>query len=268
MHNSEKTWQASTQPQRRLVSAMSDIRNSLRSIVYPGLDLHTRNRASLCKFWKRGPRDVLDAGSGNGYFSWLAYQSGARVLALNFDQGQVDKARQFFLEYKQAERSRLRFRQFNLYDLNSLDGSFDEIICYETLEHIKGDRDIVSHFFRLLKPSGQLHLCCPYSLHPTHKNSELDVSEKGGHVRAGYTIEDYRSLLEPAGFLIGDFAGIGSPSLCKADNLIRAVRMRFGDAIALPLLPFVLPFVWWSKFNPSVPFSLYVRAVKPDKAQS
>lgn len=42
---------------------MSVLKNAVRSLVYPGLDLHTRNRALLCRFWKTGPRDVLDAGS-------------------------------------------------------------------------------------------------------------------------------------------------------------------------------------------------------------
>jgi SAM-dependent methyltransferase len=73
-------------------------RHWARGLVYPGLDLHTRNRASLCRFWKNGPRDVLDAGSGNGYFAWRAYQSGARVVALNFERDQVEKARTFILE--------------------------------------------------------------------------------------------------------------------------------------------------------------------------
>jgi hypothetical protein len=50
---------------------MSILKNIVRDLVYPGLDLHTRNRASLRRFWKTGARDVLDAGSGNGYFSWL-----------------------------------------------------------------------------------------------------------------------------------------------------------------------------------------------------
>jgi cyclopropane fatty-acyl-phospholipid synthase-like methyltransferase len=45
---------------------------------------------------------MLDAGSGNGYFSWLAYQSGANVFALNFDGEQVKKAREFLLGYRQA----------------------------------------------------------------------------------------------------------------------------------------------------------------------
>jgi ribosomal protein L11 methylase PrmA len=75
-----------------------NIRHWVRNLIYPGLDLHTRNRASLCSFWKIGPRDVFDAGSGNGYFSWLAYKSGARVVAANFDKKQVEKAKEFLLD--------------------------------------------------------------------------------------------------------------------------------------------------------------------------
>jgi SAM-dependent methyltransferase len=231
-------------------------------MVYPGLDLHTRNRASLCVFWKTGPRDVLDAGSGNGYFSWLAYKSGAHVVALNFDGDQIKKALDYFIGYKKADQTRLTFRQLNLYDLRLVSEKFDEIICYETLEHIKEDKDIVREFYRLLKPGGALHLCCPYSLHPTHRESELDLHEGGGHVRKGYTEEDYARLLTPVGFKITSVVGIGSPSLCGADNVIRAIRHRLGDLAALPFLPLVLPFVRLSKFNPKVPFSLYVRATK------
>src|SRR5476649_2116099 len=177
----------------------------MRSLIYPGLDLHTRNRASLSAFWKNGPRDVLDAGSGNGYFSWLAYQSGARVVAFNFNKEQVEKAKDFLLGYRRAESGRLRFEHFSLYDLLSIDSSFDEIICYETLEHIRGDSEVSKQFFRILKPGGMLHLCCPYSLHPTHRDSKLDLDETGGHVRAGYTQDDYAALLEPIGFKIDTF---------------------------------------------------------------
>ena len=33
-----------------------------RALFYPGLDLHTRNRAVLSRFWKSGRRDVLNPG--------------------------------------------------------------------------------------------------------------------------------------------------------------------------------------------------------------
>ena len=97
------------------------IRYRIRDLLYPGLDLHTRNRASLCCFWQTGPRDVLDAGSGNGYFSWLAYQSGARVVAMNCEQEQVEKARDFLIGHKTGGSVALRFEQRNLYESDPRD---------------------------------------------------------------------------------------------------------------------------------------------------
>jgi SAM-dependent methyltransferase len=241
----------------------ASIHHLLRDIFYPGLDLHTRNRASLRHFWRSGPRDVLDAGSGNGYFSWLAYQSGARVVALNYEQEQVEKANAFLLLHKRADPSRLHFEQRNLYDLKRKTQTFDEIICFEVLEHLVRDQEVATEFFRILRPAGVLHLCCPYRLHPRHQAEVLDTKESGGHVRPGYTEEDYRKLLEPIGFHIESVVGIGTPAVYHADRVLRAIRGRFGDWAAVPLLPVALPALWLATFNPRVPFSLYVKAVKP-----
>jgi SAM-dependent methyltransferase len=240
------------------------LRSHLRALVYPGLDLHTRKRASLCRFWRTGLRDVLDAGSGNGYFSWLAYKTGARVVAFNFAQEQVTKAVDFLTGFKRADPARLKFEQRNLYDLVHEDRTFDEVICYEVLEHITRDRLVASEFFRVLRPGGVLHLCCPNSLHPRHQRETLDVNESGGHVRAGYTPDEYRNLLEPIGFQVDTVVGIGSPALYQADRFLRAIRNRIGDWAALPLLPFALPVVAFSSLNPQTPFSIYVKAIKPD----
>ena len=206
---------------------------------------------------------MLDAGSGNGYFSWLAYKSGARVVALNSDADQVRKAKGFLVDYQKANPSRLQFEQRNLYDLGSETRTFDEIICFEVLEHIRDDRAIVSHFYRILKPGGVLHICSPNRLHPRHQAEALDAQEKGGHVRAGYTEEDYQRVLEPIGFSVDNVVGIGPHSVYLADKALRFIRNKWGDIPALPLLPFGLLFVWLAKVNPPRPFSLYVRAVKP-----
>ena len=240
------------------------LQNLVKSVLYPGLDLHTRNRASLCKFWKTGPRDVLDAGSGNGYFSWLAYKSGGRVIALNFEKAQVEKARQFLLNYKKADSARLQFEHRNLYDLSTELRTFDEIICYETIEHIRRDSDVIDEFFRILRPGGVLHLCAPNRLHPRHRAEVLDLNESGGHVRAGYTEDEFRKLLEPVGFRIKSVIGLGTPAIVYADEFLRPIRSHVGDWLALPLLPLMLLFVRFAKFNPVVPFSLYVCAEKPN----
>lgn len=239
------------------------IKQMLRSLLYPGLDLHVYNRGLLKQFWRQGARDVLDAGSGNGYFSWLAYSTGANVLALNFNNDQVKKARDFLIGYRQADPSRLRFEQYNLYDLPKEKRQFDEIICYEVIEHLRQDQLVVDAFFKVLKPGGVLHLCCPNRLHPRHQAEILDLEETGGHYRAGYTESDYREMLEPLGFEIDKVAGIGPSSLYYADAFLRALRTRIGDFAALPFFPFLLPFAIATKLNPPVPFSIYVRAVKP-----
>ena len=242
---------------------MSALKNTLRSFIYPGLDLHTRNRASLCRYWRTGPRDVLDAGSGNGYFSWLAYTSGASVVAMNYEIEQVEKARDFLVGRRRADPSRLRFEQCNLYDLERETRTFDEIICFEVLEHLRRDDKVVEQFYRLLRPGGVLHVCCPYKDHPRHQVEVLDINETGGHVRPGYTEEDYRRLLVPLGFKVEKVVGLGTPSIYYADKIMRSIRNRIGDLFALPLLPLALPFVWLARENPSVPFSLYIRVSKP-----
>ena len=239
------------------------VRLTLRNAVYPGLDLHTRHRAVLCRFWKTGRRDVLDAGSGNGYFSWLAYQSGANVTAINVDAGQVAKARELFLSYHAADPERLRFEQANLYSLASETRQFDEIICYEVLEHVRRDAEVVAQFFRILRPGGILHMCCPHSQHPRHQAEILDLAETGGHVRAGYTGEDYRRLLEPLGFKVEHVAGIGPASVYVADRILREIRQTIGDLAALPLLPIALQVLKRAQPDPPMPFSLYVKATKP-----
>lgn len=236
---------------------------ALRDLIYPGLDLHLHNRASLCRYWQSGPRDVLDAGSGNGYFAWLAYRSGATVTGLNYEAGQVSKAHAYLVGHRKADPDRLRFEQANLYGLSSDPRRFDEIICYEVLEHLRRDDLVVAQFFRMLKPGGVLHVCCPHALHPRHQAEVLDVNETGGHVRQGYTEEDYRRLLEPLGFQLEQFVGIGPKSVYWADQILRKIRNHVGDVPALPLFPFGLLAVKLARFNPPVPFSLYVRAVKP-----
>ena len=205
---------------------------------------------------------MLDAGSGNGYFSWLAYQSGANVVALNSDAQQVEKANAYFLEHHKADPSRLRFERRNLYDLSNESQTFDEIICYETLEHVRRDNEVVTQFYRILRPGGILHLCCPNRLHPRHRKELIDHTETGGHVRAGYTVDDYRLLLEPIGFELQQLAGIGPKPVYLIDEVLRKIRSHFGNLAALPLLPFGLLALKLARLNPTVPYSVYVKAVK------
>ena len=238
--------------------------NALRSVVFPGLDLHTRSRRPCAAIGNKAIAMCWMPAAGTDIFRGWPIARG-RVVAMNILPDQVARSQSLLVDYRGADPQRLQFEVRNLYDLAGELRRFDEIICYETLEHLRNDRDVCRHFFRLLKPGGVLHLCCPYRLHPRHQAEVLDEAEQGGHVRAGYTHDDYRALLEPLGFQIEMFVGLGGPALYHADRVLRAIRSRFGDVAALPLFPLLLPLACWPGLNRPIPFSLYCRCPQGDR---
>jgi len=101
-------------------------------------------------------------------------------LKMNYEEEQVEKARDFLIVHKGADPDRLHFEQRNLYDLTRETRTFDEIICFDVLEHLVRDRDVLAQFFRILRPGGALHLCCPHRLHPRDRVEVLDTRETSG----------------------------------------------------------------------------------------
>ena len=233
-----------------------------KRVLFPGLDLHTRCRYKfLPDFFIDGDIETLDAGCGNGALSLAAYNKGNRVLGVSYVKREVEDTGQLF-DSMGIPRERLELIEMNLYKLNTIERKFDQIICSETLEHIKRHEKIVESFAAMLRPGGRLVLCCPYAPHPENALGRIDVPEDGGHVRDGYTLESYSSLLEPAGFRIVQHAGLGSPLLCKLDWVLRNVRIRVGDLWSMPLFAILMPFTVLDYFNPRIPFSLMVVAEK------
>lgn len=242
-------------------------RNLLRYLALPGTDIFTRRRTKLERHWLTGPRKVLDAGFGNGWFSYRAYKSGATVTGLAIAPELIGKAKALYNEYLGIAQDRLSFREMNLYDMVQVQDSFDEIICYETLEHIKNDAAVCESFWRLLRPGGVLHLCCPNAEHPRWQMEALDVTESGGHVRHGYTENSFRALLEPIGFRIDRVEGVGGPVLVFLQEKIQApLRSTFGELAAAAVTAVSIPFIALDSATAAIPFSIYVRAVQADRS--
>jgi SAM-dependent methyltransferase len=240
-----------------------------RWLLFPGLNLHARRRYRvLPRFFLRAndgaSRHVLDAGCGNGMLSYQAARRGASVVGISIKAAEVEKARRLFNGYLGMPASQIEFRHGNLYEGPFEPESFDEVICTEVLEHIRRDGEVCRTFWRALKGGGVLHICAPNAEHPYNRAFPLDPSESGGHVRPGYTEESYRALLEPIGFELAEFHGLGGPVRQAFNRRIKEVQERFGAAAGIPLFLLSLPFLWIDRaLGKRMPFSIYVKAVKP-----
>lgn len=105
-------------------------------------------------------KDVLELGCGNGY--------GMAILApdTNSYVG-IDKNKPAKRNYS----DNATFMQMNLSNLQQLPGSsFDTIICFQVIEHIVHDIQLLEQIERMLKPGGRLFLTTPNQLMSLTRN--------------------------------------------------------------------------------------------------
>jgi SAM-dependent methyltransferase len=207
---------------------------------------------------------ILDAGCGNGMLTYHVYLKGNRVIGISFKEKEIKGCRELFNLYLGIPDDKLEFRQGNLYELDFPPETFDEIICSEVLEHMKYDQKVCRSFWRLLKPGGILHLCAPNAEHPYNASFPLDKSEKGGHVRSGYSLSSYNELLLPVGFQVVQSMGLGGPVRQWFNRRIKEAQEKFGPAFGFPLFLIALLFLPFENktMEHDMPFSIYVKAIK------
>ena len=120
--------------------------------------------------------DVLEIGTGSGY--------GIEVVA--------PRARRFVTVDKHVPAPKLlqlpnvEFRQAEVPPLDFPDGSFDCVISFQVIEHIRRDGDFVREIARVLRPGGRFIVTTP--------NAPMSLTRNPWHVRE-YTAEELRRLL-------------------------------------------------------------------------
>jgi SAM-dependent methyltransferase len=111
-------------------------------------------------------RRVLDAGCGSGYGAAKLAQGAREVLGIDVSQEAVDEARQ---QYKAAN---LRFECADCLAIPAADGSFDLVVAFEIIEHLKDWRGFLRQVRRVLASDGQFVVSTPNRLYYAEARAE------------------------------------------------------------------------------------------------
>ena len=120
---------------------------------------------------------VLEIGTGMGYGVEVVAPAAERFIT-------VDKSQAYSVDLP----SNTEFRQMTVPPLDFADESFDYVISFQVIEHIKRDRDFVKEVSRVLRKGGPCIVSTP--------NAPMSLTRNPWHVRE-YRAEELRQLLAP-----------------------------------------------------------------------
>lgn len=120
---------------------------------------------------------VLEIGTGMGYGVEVVAPAAERFIT-------VDKSQAYSVDLP----SNTEFRQMTVPPLDFADESFDYVISFQVIEHIKRDRDFVKEVSRVLRKGGFFIVSTP--------NAPMSLTRNPWHIRE-YRAEELRQLLAP-----------------------------------------------------------------------
>jgi SAM-dependent methyltransferase len=92
--------------------------------------------------------------------------------------------------------------------INEKDATFDLVICYHVLEHIKDDQKAISELYRILKPGGTCLLQTPFKEGDIYEDETINTPQKrlkyygqADHLRI-YSVSGLKERLTDAGFKV------------------------------------------------------------------
>lgn len=122
--------------------------------------------------------NVLEIGTGTGYGAEIIAPSAASFTS-------IDKTRSEELGVMPAN---VVFVEAKVPPLPFADATFDYVVSFQVIEHIRDDKEFVREVYRVLKPGGKFIVSTP--------NKPMSLTRNPWHVRE-YTASEFKALLSP-----------------------------------------------------------------------
>lgn len=226
----------------------------LRRVFFQLLDLlllrtwHIHKELRRFMRHKQGVRQVLDAGSGFGQYTYFLSRKQAswNIHAVDLKEDEIAASKTFF------DQAGIKNVVFEVEDLTGFvrPHTYDLILSVDVMEHIEEDEQVFQNFFRSLKKNGLLLISTPSDRGGSGVTREEDTSFIDEHVRDGYGAKEMAQKLKKAGFQrVETRYTYGKPGKISWQLSMRAPITLIGASkfflILLPLyyllvMPFVL----------------------------
>ncbi len=189
-------------PIKRSLGSVFNSTPFLRKLFYFLLDvLLLRSwhiRSELRKLNVSGVKQILDAGSGFGQYSfWMSKKfSQAEILAVDVKEEQVADCNAFF---QHLGKKQVKFEVGDLVTFVQPE-KFDLVLCVDVMEHIEEDVQVLTNYCNSLKTGGMLLISTPSNMGGSDVHDDGETSFIEEHVRDGYGIDEIEEKCLRAGF--------------------------------------------------------------------
>jgi len=156
---------------------------------------------------KAGPivGDILEIGTGKGYFTILLAQEGYRFVSVDIS-GEEQKTARLNLEYFKLENF-VDFKVGNAEHLSFKDNSFGTIFSINTAHHFMNPFKVLDELLRVMSCSGKL-VISDFSKEGLDIIDKVHSSEGRIHETSRFSLKDIEAYLKRKGFHTEKHTGI------------------------------------------------------------
>lgn len=161
---------------------------ALRILGIPHIGFRSRSKIIFKLIKNLKTKKMLDAGCGYGIYSFTLADKGYQINAIDLERKRINKIEEMKKEYPKI-KDNIIANVGSLTNLPFPKENFDLVLCSEVIEHIKEDQKAFSELSRVLKKEGSLVFTVPTK----SKNNQKEY-KRFGHVRVGYSLDDFKNL--------------------------------------------------------------------------